>query len=339
MIPPRRSTPSPGLRPPAPFPPVRSPRGRRAAVAALVATGLLAGAAAPGAHASYVGSGSDPANDAATPYPGHDIVGVAAALDPRTGQMRAQIRLRGEPDPAAPSDINVFAGRRTATGCNGFTAVGFSTLDTARGAAAVRLSSATAAPTVRSIAKDGAGTPVQEFDVTIPALMRGVRPNCLIARSARPDDTTVVYDRAGPFTLKGVPGLTAELGKAPSSIKPGRTRTIRVTLRNPGHAKTGRIRLSVGKARGLSVRHARRVASIAGGKRRTVSLRVTLSSRAKTTTTLKVKATAPKKLTASADTRLYLRKPSGGGGGGGNGGAKLCYRYTWYPPYGELQIC
>lgn len=311
-------------------------------MATLVATGLLAGVAAPTTtQASYVGSGSDPASDVTTSSPGHDIIGVAAALDPRTGQMRAQIRLRGEPSADAPADINVFAGRRTATGCNGFPAVGFSTLDTVRGAKAVRLPSATAQPTVRSIAKDGAMTAVQELDATLDAFKGIASPNCVIARSAQWDDVSVVHDVAGPFSLKGVPGLIAELGKVPSSIKPGQTRTIRLVLRNPGHAKTGRIRLSVGKARGLSVRYPRTVASLAGGKRKTVALRVTLSSGAKTTTKLRVKATAPQKLTASADTRLYLTKPSSDSSGGGGGGnkPKLCYRYTWYPPYGELRPC
>lgn len=310
-------------------------------MAALVATGLLAGVSAPTtAQASYVGSGSDPAGDVTTSSPGHDIIGVAAAIDPRTGQMRAQIRLRGEPSADAPADINVFAGRRTATGCNGFPAIGFSTLDTVRGAQAVRLPSASAQPTVRSIAKDGGMTPIQEFDATIPAF-KGIAPNCVVARSAQWDDTSVVYDVAGPFALTGVPGLIAELGKAPSSINPGQTRTIRLVLRNPGHAKTGRIRLSTGQARGLSVRHPRTVASLAGGKRKTIALRVTLSSRAKTTTKLKVTATAPQKLTASADASLYLTRPSSGSSGSGGGGnqSKLCYRYTWYPPYGELQPC
>lgn len=310
-------------------------------MAALVATGLLAGVAAPPtAQSSYVGSGSDPAGDVTTSSPGHDIIGVAAAIDPRTGQMRAQIRLRGEPSADAPADINVFAGRRTATGCNGFPAIGFSTLDTVRGAQAVRLPSASAQPTVRSITKNGGMTPIQEFDATLPAF-KGIAPDCVVARSAQWNDTAVVYDTAGPFTLSGVPGLIAELGKAPSSFKPGQTRTIRLVLRNPGHARTGRIRLSVRPARGLSVRYPRTVASFAGGKRKSVTLRVTLSSRAKTTTKLAVKATAPKKLTADADTRLYLTTSSSGGGGGGGGGdqSKLCYRYTWYPPYGELRPC
>lgn len=338
MIPLRRSTPAPGSRTPVRPRRARAPRSRRVALATLVATGLLAGA--PAAQASYVGSGSDAANDVATPSPGHDIVGVAVALDPRTGQMRAQIRLRGEPSSDAPADVNVFAGRRTATGCNGFPAIGFSTLDTARGAVAVRLSAAAAEPTVRSIAKDGAGTPVQDFDVTLPALMTGVTPNCVIARSAKADDTSVVYDTAGPYALRGVPGLIAELGRTPRSMTPGQTRSVRLVLRNPGHAGTGRIRLSVGKARGLRVRHPRTVASIAGGKRKTVTLRVSLSRSAKRTTTLRVKASAPKKLTAKADARLRLASPSAGGGGSGGGdGPKLCYRYTWYPPYGELQIC
>lgn len=261
------------------------------------------------------------------------------AFNPRTGDLRAQLRLRGAPSTDAPADLNVFAGRRTPTGCDAFPAIGFSTLDTVDDARAVQLSGAPEPRSYRA-AKDGGGTAVQELETTL-SLFKGVTPDCVVARTAQWDDTGVVYDSAGPFALRGVPGLQLQLGKAPSSLRPGQTRTVRATLSNPGHAKTGRIRLSVASARGLTVRHARSVGSIAGGKRRTVALRVTLSSRAKTTTKLRVKATAPKKLTAGADTSLYLVKPSSGGGGGGGGGnpTKLCYRYTWYPPYGELRPC
>ncbi len=305
----------------------------------VVAASLLAGLPAASAQATYVASGSDPANDAASPHPGHDIVGVALVHDPRTGQMRAQVRLRGTPTSDVDADLNVFAGRRTATGCNGFPAIGFSTLDTARSTRAVRLTGPEAAPMTFAARKQGGGEAVQEFE-TVLQTFRGITPNCVIARTAQWNDTSVVYDTAGPYTLRAAPGLQVELGKTPSTMRPGQTRTIRAVLRNPGHARTGRIRLSVGRAQGLSVQHARTVSSIAGGKRRTVSLRVTLSSRAKTSTTLKLRATAPKKLAADAEARLYLRKPSSGGGSGGSGNpTKLCYRYTWYPPYGELRPC
>lgn len=129
-------------------------------------------------------------------------------------------------------------------------------------------------------------------------------------------------------------------------MKPNRTRKIRVTVSNPGDAPTGRVRLAVGKARGMTVRMPRRVASFRPGARRTVALQVTLNRRARTHTTLKVTATAKNKLRASIEDELYLSKASrkppssgGGGGGGGDTGSKLCFRYTWLPPYSTLVRC
>lgn len=318
-------------------PSIRPPRGsRRTTVAAVLTAGALLVGVPASAHGAYVASGSDPANDAATPHGGHDIVGVAMVHDPRTGALRAQVRLRGEPGGDVPANLTVFAGHRTPSGCTGYPAIGFGTLDVARGADWVRLNAAGAPPVRGRASKHGGGEAVQEFESTERAF-RGQRPDCVVATTSDPQNVQSVYDQAGPFTLRALAGLTAELSKPPT-MSPDRTRTIRVVLRNPGHAKTGRIRLSVARARGLTVHHARNVGSIAGGKRKTVALRVTLSSRAKTTTKLRVKATAPRKLSADAEAKLYLAKPSSGGGGGSSE-PKLCYRYTWYPPYGELRPC
>jgi hypothetical protein len=337
VIPQPRTAPTPRLRSSRALP---CPRARARRRAIVVGAGLLAALAAPPASASYVAAGSDPANDAATPHGGHDIVGVVMVHDPRTGTLRAQVRLRGAPADEVPANLTVFAGHRTPTGCSGYPAIGFGTLDVARGADWVRLDAAGAPPRHGDASKQGGGETVQEFESTEGAF-RNQRPNCVVATTADPENVQSVYDQAGPFALRATAGLTAEIGKAPT-MRPGRTRTIRVVLRNPGHAKTGRIRLSVPGARGMRVSHPRRLGSIAGGKRRTVALRVTLSSRAKPTTKLRVKVTAPRKLSAAAETSLRLIRPSSGAGGGGNGsgdGPKLCYRYTWYPPYGELQIC
>lgn len=310
--------------------------GRRPwrAVALAIGTAL---AAAPAASAGIVGSGTDPTGDAVSPVAAHDIVGVAVALDPRTGRMQAQVRLRGEPTTDAPADLNLFAGRRQGSACTAFPAVGFSTLDTARGARGVRLDGAGREPRTGAASKSGGGEAVQEFEAQLP-IFRGVRPNCVVARTANWTDTRVVYDVAGPFPLRGIPGLEAGLQHKSLRLRPGQTRKLRLTLRNPGQAKTGRVRITTAKARGLTVRGARSVGSIAAGKRRTVTLRVSLSSRAQASTTLTVRASAPGKLQAEASATLYRRSPPSSGGGGSDG-PKLCYRYTWRPPYGELQLC
>jgi hypothetical protein len=318
---------------------ISAPRRRRPALrgaaAALALTGGLV--VASSAHAGFVGSGADPGGDAVNGHPGHDIAGLAIAYDPDRGELRAQVRLAGTPDPAAEAELNVFVGRRGPDGCRTFPAIGFSSLVAGRGSTGVRLNGGSVAPITVSSTKSGTGGTVQELRTTAP-IFRRLAPDCVIATTFAPGNAAAVYDAAGPYAVRGVPGLEVRLGTAPT-LRPGQSHTVRVTLRNPGHAPTGRIRLSVPKARGMTTRIARRVGSIAAGKQRTVSLRVTLSSGAKATTKLRVKATAPKKLTGRAETDLRLRTPSSGGGSGGGKGPKLCYRYTWYPPYGELRPC
>ena len=154
----------------------------------------------------------------------------------------------------------------------------------------------------------------------------------------------MVYDVAGPYALRALPGLDAKLGNLPKALAPGATRAIRVTLRNPGDAPTGRIRIGVAGARGLTVKMARAVPSLRPGGTRVVNMRVTLARGAKAVTKLRVTALANDGLRAQATGDLNLRTPSrpgagSGGGTGGSSGPKLCYRYTWLPPYGALMPC
>ncbi len=323
-----------------PRPPRAARFRRRVAGAALIAATGVVLTATPSAQANLIAEGSDPANDAATPHGGHDITRVSMAHNPRTGDLRAQIRFRGEPDGSFPANVNIFAGRRTATGCNGYPAIGFGTLDTARGADAVMLPSAGAAPVTRSASKKGGGTATQEFEAK-DALFRGPTPNCVVATTSDPTNPQIVWDQAGPFTLRRVPVLEAQIRSVPSSMRPGQQRTVRVTLRNTGQARTGRVRISIPRTKGMTLSYSRSVASIAAGRSRTINVRVTLSRSASLRPRMRVNATAPNKLRARDEAQLRLIKPSAGGGGGGGGGnpTKLCYRYTWLPPYGELVPC
>ena len=318
-----------------------SHRRARTAVA-LLAAALGLAAVPSSASATQLVVGEDPAGDAADPHPGRDLVGVALTYDRRTGHLRAGVRLAGTPSDDAPANLTVFAGHRTATGCNRFPAIGFATQTDLRTAQWVRLDGADAAPTTGWADKryeDAA----EEYEVTDRALA-GERPDCVVAQLNEPGNTAVVYDVAGPFDLRGLPELEAKLGRLPATMAPGRTRTVRLTLRNPGDASTGRVRLSASRARGMTVRMPRSVPALRAGAKRTVPIRVTLSRRARSTTPLRVTATAASGLRARDEGSLSLRRAAPGGGGGGGGGdsgsgSGLCYRYTWYPPFSELVPC
>lgn len=311
---------------------------------AVLSVALLAAAAsvAP-AHGNFVAGGGDPAGDATDPSPGRDIVAVGFAYDRRTGHIRGGVRLNGDPV-GTPSNLTLFAGNRTASGCNGFPAVGFGTQTDLRRAAWVRLD-APGAPAAQGTAQKLFDVAIEEYEATASALA-GRRPDCVIAQIDEPGNQGVVYDVAGPFPLKGLPEIEAKLGEVPAIFTAGRSRTVRVTLTNPGDAATGRVRLAVAGARGLTVKAPKRLPSLAAGARRTVRLEVTLGRRARKLTPLRLTTTAAGGIRATVEDRLYLsqRGGSSGGGsgsgpGGGVGATKLCNKYTWLPPYSTLVPC
>ncbi|MDQ2622650.1 MAG: NEW3 domain-containing protein [Actinomycetota bacterium] len=297
------------------------------------------GAASP-AGANFVALGQDPAGDSADPHPGRDIVKVGLSYNRRTGHLRGGVMLRGTPSGEAPANLTVFAGHRTATGCNGYPAIGFGTQTDMTSADWVLLRSSGSGP-VTGYANKLYAAQAEEFEATARTLA-GKRPDCVIAQLNEPHDSANVFDVAGPYNLRALPELVARLGKLPPKMKPGRTRKVRVVLRNPGDASTGRIRLSVKRARGMKVRAPRRVAAIGAGKSRKVTLRVTLNRRAATFTNLRVTAIAKQGLRAGDRGRLFLSKkkrPQKNKGSSNNSGTKLCFRFHWLPPYSQLVPC
>src|SRR5688572_8039211 len=144
------------------------------------------------ASANFVALGIDPADDSADPSPGRDIVKVGLSYDRRTGHLKGGVMLRGAPTGAAPANLTLFAGRRTATGCNGYPAIGFGTQTDMRGADWVLLRSAAAQPISGRATKtyDGAA---EEYEATA-AQLRGKRPNCVIAQLNEPGNSAGVYD-------------------------------------------------------------------------------------------------------------------------------------------------
>ena len=304
--------------------------------ATAIAAGAFVGLAAP-APAAFLANGKDDAGDSTDAHPGRDIVAVALSYDRREGTLRGGVRFAGEPEFDLPANLILVAGRRTATGCSGF-----GTQTNMRGVDWIRFDAPGVPPGARGIADKTYGEAVEEYEASEKALA-GKRPNCVIAQLDEPGNTGVVYDVAGPYPLRALPELDARLGKLPKAMTPGATKTVRVTLRNPGDASTGRIRLGVAGARGLKVKMPRTVPALRPGAKRVVKLRVTLARGAKTCTDLRVTAIAKDGLRAQDKGELYLRTPSrpsaGGGGSSGGSGSKLCYRYTWLPPYGTLVPC
>lgn len=315
--------------------------GRLPTVIALALTAfLLAFGVSSSASASFMVLGQDPTGDAADPNPGRDIVKVGLSYNRRTGHLRGGVMLGGTPSSDAPANLTVFAGSRTATGCNGYPAIGFGTQTDLTGADWVLLKSA-GAPPVAGSAKKVYEASAEEYEVTARPLA-GKRPSCVIAQLNQPDDASIVYDVAGPYKLRALPELQVRLARVPSQMRPGRTRMVRLVLRNPGDAPTGRLRLSAARARGMKVRLPRRVGSLRAGFRRKVGVRVTLSARARAWTNLRVTVKSGKGLRATARGRLFLkkkRKQKPGKGGGSARGSKLCFRYTWLPPYSTLVPC
>lgn len=296
-------------------------------------------AVVPPASANFVALGQDQAGDAADPHPGRDIVKVGLSYNRRTGHLRGGVALRGAPTSAAAANLTLFAGRRTGTGCNGYPAIGFGTQTDLTGADWVLLGAQ--GPRARGSAVKLYDAAAEEYEATARPLA-GKRPDCVIAALNDPQDPDTIYDVAGPYNLRGLPELEVRLGKLPSKMRPGRTRKVRLTIRNRGDAPTGRVRLAPKRARGLTVRLPRRVVGLRAGTRRTMMMRVTLNRRARTFTNLRITAKAPSGLRASDRGRLFLSKPSGKsrkGSSSGGSGSKLCYRYTWMPPYSTLVPC
>lgn len=295
------------------------------------AVAMLLAAGAP-AHAAYVGTGGDPTGDATDGNPAHDIVGFGASYGPADGSLVGVLRLAGRAGGANEYvRAHVMVGFRTPSGCNGFPAVGLQTYPSAEGAL-VRWVRFGAADDPRP--KDGFGRQqvldgghTLRFEVS-DTDVAGLKADCAVAWTVNEQTPGVLVDTASATVLRAQPELVAEAGKMPPSQRVGQRRKVRVVLRNPGHAKTGRIRLSVAKARGLSVQHPKTIASLKPGAKRTVTLTTSLTSSAKASTRLRVTASAGD-LRARVDGRLRRAGTSGGSGSGQPTPPQTCNR--WMP--------
>jgi hypothetical protein len=298
---------------------------------AVVAATALALAAVSVAQANFVAVATDPAGDAGDPSPGRDITAVGLAHDRRTGDVVAAIQLRGEPTHETSAFVSIYAGTRTASGCDGYPAAGFGSFSDEFGASWLRLDDAAGNGPRGEADKRGYLAAVQRFEIRDPQLA-DQRLDCVVATVTEPGNPANVYDGIAPIDLVGQPALSLRLRRVPRTFDAGRPRRIKLVLANEGDAPTGRVRLKFNRARGLTVKtKARTLRSIAPQQRTTVTATVTLSRRARTSTDLKVTAAAGQ-LIARQETAISVRKPTKPTKpGGGEGSSGVCVRYLADP--------
>jgi hypothetical protein len=292
---------------------------------AAVAAGLLA---APAAQATEIAAGQDPANEAIEP--GRDITAAALAYDRETGTIRGGVALRGAPTDTTRAFVSLFAATRTGEACDGYPQIGLSSFTTDSLARWTRFDAPGPPIAQGNAPKAGGDGQLQKFEVTDPALA-GAAVTCITAVVADPGDPNVVYDSVGPFAFEARPELAAKLGTSSRPLSPGKARTVRLTLRNPGDAPTGPIKLSIGAARGLSAKASRTVVSLRAGQQRSVPITVRLNARARDTTPLGVTVAAGDLRVKTRATLYLLNKPKGGGD---TSGSNVCVGYA--PVFGGV---
>ena len=129
--------------------------------------------------------------------------------------------------------------------------------------------------------------------------------------AATPAPVTIPQPVPAPTTATAPPvpvskqaKLTVSLSGAPTTIRRNRTLTLKLNVTNDGSKRSSKVKISVGKARGLSVRRVATLSALKPAQKRTIKLRVKLTARAKASTNLKVTARAGRLKASSA---LLLR--------------------------------
>jgi hypothetical protein len=290
------------------------------------------------AQAGFVAFGRDPSGDASAPEAGRDLLAAGVGYDRRGGRLLAGFELRGVPRDGG-AFVTVAVARRTATGCDGAPAAGFSTYTDETDSRWLRFASLTEVTASGEASKRGGTLGVQQLEVDDRRLAN-LPLDCAIIALTEPGNPQNVYDEIGPLTLRPQPSLALRLGGLPEEVRSGRPYSLKVTVSNPGDAPTGRIRVKLAQVRGLSAApRTLTLRSLRPGRRRTATIRVTLGERADRSTELRVNASAGRlKLDetypVSVRTPTPAPPPSGGGGGGGGndgGGSRTCVR--WIPDF------
>ena len=287
------------------------------------------------ARADFIATAADPSGDAADPSPGRDITSVGMAYNRKEGTLSGYVRFRGSPD-GVPSLITLFAGMRTAAGCDGYPAGGFGSYSDEFGSSWLRIDSPTGPVAARGEAdKRGFDSEVQTFEASDAALAG--RPwDCVVATITEPGNAANVYDSTGPIALVGQPGLSVRV-RAPKQFRRNRSYALQIRLSNPGDGAARRVKLRLGKARGLRLSpRARSLGTIAAGKHKTIRVKARFDDRARSLTKLVLRASSGR-LVAQGTLRLSVRtprRPRGGGGGGQTHVPRVCNRYS-PDPFGD----
>ena len=295
-----------------------------AAVLALAAT----------AEGNFVATAADPAGDAVDPSAGRDLIGASMSYDRRSGELIGAVQLRGVPGEAR-SFMTLFAGTRTATGCDGVPAAGFGSYSDEFGASWRRIDDAAGAGPGGDADKVALRDAVQKFEIT-DSQLAGRRLDCAVATLTEPGNPANVYDSTGPIELVGQPALSMRVRGVGRPFRANRPRKLKITLTNTGDAATSPVRLALGRARGVQARPAKTpLGAIDPAGKRTATVKVRLSGRARDATRLKLTASAGE-LVAREKLTLRLRRPStpGDGDGGTDRPPQTCTR--WMPdPFGD----
>jgi hypothetical protein len=300
-----------------------------ASLLAVTAAGL---ALAATAHGNFVGTGGDPPGDASDPSPGRDIIGASLSYERGSGELVGAIQFRAFPGEAR-SFVTLYAGTRTASGCDGMPFAGFGSYSDEFGASWKRMDDPTGAGPSDDAQKITYDDAVTKFEATDDQLV-GYRLDCVIATASEPGNPANAYDVAGPFDLVGQPALSMRVRGVGRSFKPNRPRKLKITLANEGDGATSPVRLRLGRARGLQAKPATQsFGAIEPGGKKTVTLKVKLSGRARDTTKVKLTASAGE-LVARENLTLVLRRPGKPGNGRRDRPTQTCTR--WMPdPFGD----
>ena len=219
------------------------------AMAPLLAALLLVSSA----EAHFVAVAEDPAGDSSDPNPARDLTAVGLSYDRRTGWLFGAIRLGDTPTEETDATVALFAGTRTASGCNGIPGAGFGSASIDFGARWLRVDDPSGAGPRGDAEKRGGLTDVQRFTVTDRQLA-GLPVDCVYVGLSEPGNAANVYDTVDMLDLVPQPSLALKIRGMPRKFAPGRPRRIKLELSNPGDAPTGRIRLELSRARGLTVK-------------------------------------------------------------------------------------
>lgn len=280
------------------------------------------------ANAGFIAEKPDASGDSASALPAHDLLGAGLGFDRKTGYMVGILALRGRPGPETSAFVSVYAGMRSAGGCDNVPAAGFSAFTDTWTATWYRQDSATR---VRHGEADRSGyrSRIQRFEIRDRRLA-GKKWDCLGAVLTDPTDPNNVYDRIPITRFKGLPALAVKMPKVRRAIPPNRVRTLRIVIRNPGDGPLRKVRLRVLRTRGLkAVPRVRKIPLIRPRSRKAVRVRVRVFRSAGRTADLKVKVRSGK-LKAMAESTLRLKLPKQKppkGGGGSDGGSGVCVQY------------